>query len=57
MKQYLRMHYKPRNLEELKTGIEQFWLSLTPDVCEKYIRHLKKVIPKIVEVQGNPSGY
>ena len=57
MKQYLRTHYKPRNLEELKAGIERFWISLTPEVCGRYIRHLKKVIPKIVEVQGNPSGY
>ena len=57
MKQYLRGQYKPRNLEELKAGIERFWMTLTPDVCLRYIRHLKKVIPKIVEVQGNPSGY
>lgn len=57
MKQYLRTHYKPTNLEELKAGIQQFWLSLTPDVCGRYIRHLTKVIPKIVEVEGNPSGY
>lgn len=57
MKQYLRSQYKPRNLEELKAGIERFWMTLTPHVCQRYIRHLKKVIPKIVEVQGNPSGY
>lgn len=57
MKNYLRTHYKPRNLEELKAGIEQFWVSLTPEVCGRYIRHLNKVIPKIVEVQGDPSGY
>lgn len=57
MKQYLRAHYKPTNLDELKAGIQRFWLSLTPDVCGRYIRHLKKVIPKIIEVQGNPSGY
>jgi len=57
MKQYLRSHYKPRNLQELKDGIENFWLTLTPEVCQRYINHLKKVIPKIVEVNGDPSGY
>ena len=57
LKQYLRNHSKPKNLEELKTGIEQFWLTLTPEVCRKYISHLKKVIPKIVSVGGDPSGY
>ena len=57
LKQYLRNHYKPKKLEELKTGIEQFWLTLTPDRCRKYISHLKRVIPKIVQVGGGPSGY
>lgn len=57
MKQYLRNHYKPRNLNELKQGIQQFWLTLTPEVCSRYIGHLHRVIPKVVAVSGNPSGY
>jgi len=57
MKQYLRTHYKPKNLDELKAGIERFWLTLTPQVCQKYISHLRKVIPKVIEVAGAPSGY
>ena len=57
LKQYLRNHSKPKNLVELKAGIEQFWLTLTPQVCGKYIGHLKKVIPKIISVGGAPSGY
>ena len=32
LKQYLRNHSKTKNLKELKTGIEQFWLTLTPEV-------------------------
>ena len=52
IKQYLRVHYKPKNLQELKDGIQHFWLTLTPEVCQRYIRHLEKVMPKIVEVQG-----
>jgi len=56
-KQYLRNIYKPRNLEQLKSGIERFWLTLTPEVCRQYISHLNKVIPKIIEVGGDPSGY
>ena len=57
MKQYLKTAYKPRNLEELRAGIERFWVTLTPDVCKRYIGHLQKVMPKIVELQGEPSGY
>lgn len=57
MKQYLRVHYKPRNLAELQQGIERFWQTLTPAVCQRYIGHLKKVIPKVIAVNGEPSGY
>ena len=57
LKVYLRNHCQPKNLGELKTGIEQFWLTLTPEVCRKHISHLKKVIPKIVSVGGASSGY
>ena len=57
LKQYLRSTYKPQNLEDLKEGIQRFWSSLTPDVCQRYINHLTKVIPKVIEVRGEPSGY
>ena len=35
LKQYLRSNYKPQNLEELKKGIQCFWSSLSPDVCQR----------------------
>lgn len=57
LKQFLRSTYKPSNMEELKAGIQQFWLTLTPAVCRKYIGHLHKVMPKVIELEGNPSGY
>ena len=37
--------------------IERFWLTLTPAVCSKYIEHLHKVMPKVIDVNGNPSGH
>ena len=57
LKDYLRNEYKPKNLGELKSGIKAFWATLTPAICKKYISHLKKVIPKVIEVQRLPSGY
>ena len=57
MKEYLRNHYKPKGLEDLKTGIKQFWRTLTPAVCTRYIRHLHTVMPVVVEKEGGPSGY
>ena len=57
LKQYLRNIYKPRNLDQLKEGIRQFWATLTPEVCQRYIGHLNKVIPKVIQENGGPSGY
>ena len=57
LKQYLGTQYKPHNLDELKQGIMRFWDTLIPEICEKYISHLHKVIPKVTEYNGNPSGY
>ena len=37
LEQHLRSIHKPRNLEEFKSGIDRFWLTLTPEVCQKYI--------------------
>ena len=55
LKQHLRTSYKLKNIQEIKDGIEQFWMTLTPEVyiCQRYIIHIpKKVIPKIVSVNG-----
>ena len=41
LKQFLRSSYKPSNLQELIDGIEEFWQSLTPEVCKRYIQHLQ----------------
>lgn len=57
MKRFLRDTYKPTNLESLKAGIIEYWKTLTPAVCAKYISHLRKVIPRVIEVNGAASGY
>lgn len=57
LKYYLRNEYKPSNLETLVAGIKTFWKSMTPGVCRKYIGHIQKVIPKVIEVNGEASGF
>ena len=57
LKYYLRYQYKPRDLQSLIDGIFCFWNSLTPEICKRYTRHLHKVIPKVIEVEGAASGY
>ena len=57
LKEYMQREVKPKNKEELINGIKAFWRTVTPQVCVKYIRHLKKVIPKAIELKGNATGY
>ena len=57
MKTYLQDKNKPKNLEQLKDRIRNYWRSLTSELCTKYIDHLKKVMPAIVNDKGGPSGY
>ena len=38
-------------------GKTEFWRTLTPEICTKYISHLRKVIPKVIAVNGEASCY
>ena len=57
LKTHLRNKVKPTNQETLIAGIRSFWKTLTPEVCRRYIFHLKRVVPKVIEENGGPSGY
>ena len=50
----MRDQVKPKNLGELKVGIKEYWNTLTPPVCRKFIGHLRKVIPMVIEVNAAP---
>ena len=56
MKEYMRREVKPTTKEELVQGILQFWETVVVAKCTKYIQHLKKVIPKVIELNGEPTG-
>lgn len=57
VKEHIRSQVKPKTKEELIDGIKGFWKTVGVRKCTKYIRHLRKVIPKVIEVQGEPMGY
>ena len=57
LKEYIRRAVKPRTKAHLIAGIKEFWGTVDTQKCQKYIGHLRKVIPKVIEVQGAASGY
>jgi len=57
LKEYLRSKVKPRTKDALVDGIQRFWQSVDKNKCHKYIRHLRKVLPKIIELNGAATGY
>ena len=57
LKEFLRREVKPRTKDELVQGILQFWETVDVTKCTRYIRHLRKVLPRIVELNGDATGY
>ena len=57
LKEYIRREIKPTTKEQLVQGIKEFWATVTPHKCCRYISHLNKVLPKVIEKQGGATGY
>lgn len=45
--EYCRREVKPKTKQELVDGILEFWKTVDVQKCKKYIRHLRKVVPKV----------
>ena len=56
LKEFIRREIKPRNKEQLVDGIIRFWSTLDAHKCHRYINHLQKVLPKVIE-KGDATGY
>ena len=48
---------KPKNQSELVEGIKAFWGTVGQAKCRIYIGHIKKVIPRVIELKGDATGY
>ena len=57
LKEYVCREVKPKCQEELVNSIKQFWETVTIHKCRKYINHFRKVIPKVIKVDGAATGY
>ena len=55
--EYIRREVKPKTKADLLEGIRKFLGTVSKQKCQNYIGHLKKVIPKVIEFQGDASGY
>ena len=57
LKEFIRREVKPNTKDELVRGIQSFWATVTVEKCNKYINHLKKVILRVIEMNGQATGY
>ena len=57
LKHHIRKYVKPKNKEQLLEGIVNFWRTVDSERCTRYINHLQKVIPVVVERDGKASGH
>ena len=57
LKEFIRREVKPKRKEELVEGIRRFWRTVDVAKCQKYIGHLRKVIPAVIEKEGNATGF
>jgi hypothetical protein len=57
LKEFIRREVKPKTKEELVDGIRAFWETVDVAKCRKYIGHLQKVIPAVIEQEGNATGF
>ncbi len=57
LKEYMRREIKPRVKQELVDGILKFWETVDVEKCTRYIRHLRKVLPRVIELNGQATGY
>ncbi len=56
-KDFMRREVKPKTKNELVEGIKMLWQTVDINKCDKYIRHLRKVLPRIIELNGAATGY
>ncbi len=57
LKEFIRRETKPKIKAELVEGIQRFWATVNIQKCERYVYHLRKVIPKVIELDGDATGY
>ena len=52
LKEYIQREVMPTTKTQLIQGIVQFWATVDREKCCRYIGHLNKVIPKVIDCSG-----
>ena len=56
LKQYIRRVAKLKTKDELVTGLVELWETVDVAKGKEYTGHLKKVVSRVIEVNGGPTG-
>ena len=57
LKEFIHTEVKSTNKQQLVDGISTSWNIVDGRKCRRYIRHLNKVLPKIIGKGGDATGY
>ena len=57
LKEFIRRKAKPIRKQELMDGINAFWGTVDIEKCKKYIYHIRRVIPAVIECRGQATGF
>ena len=57
LKEYIYRIVKPKDEDELVSGIFLFLDMYNVDISKCKKGHLRKVVPKVIEMNGGPTGY
>ena len=57
LKEFVRNEAKPTTKDMLVNAIVQFWQGVTSEKCKRYIGHLRKVVPAVIENNGGATRF
>ena len=57
LKEYLRREVKLDTKQRLIDGIHDFWRTVNVGKCTRYIRHLRRVLPRVIELKGGATDF
>jgi hypothetical protein len=58
MKHYIASKAKPFTKDELENALQTWWqVNVTVEKCQRYINHIHKVLPAVIESDGGPTRF